>query len=47
MTYDAYYAPIRGFLAMMARGWELPFVVQPMRGSHGKYSVLMTRTVDE
>ena len=37
------YAPRDGFLALMAEGWCLPFVVEPLLGSHGLYSILMWR----
>lgn len=44
MTYEAIYAPVSGFLVFLADGWELPFVVEPMSGHHGEYSILLTRT---
>lgn len=40
---EAIYAPIGGFLIYLADGWELPFIVEPMAGHHGAYSVLLTR----
>lgn len=39
----ALYAPRRRFLALLAQGWELPFVVEPMPGGHGAHSILLTR----
>jgi hypothetical protein len=36
-------APRDRFLALLAAGWELPWIVQPMAGPHGHYSVLLTR----
>jgi hypothetical protein len=37
------FAPRDGFLAYLAAGWSLPFVVQPMPGSHGAWSVMLER----
>lgn len=31
------------FLALLAEGWCLPFVVEPMPRGHGAYSVLLER----
>lgn len=41
--YQVRYAPRDAFLLLMAERWELPFVVEPLLGSHGLYSILMTR----
>ena len=35
--------PIDGFLAALCEGWQLHFIVEPARGSHGEYSVLLWR----
>ena len=40
---EALYAPRNRFLALLARGWRLPFVVEPMPAHHGAYSVLLER----
>ncbi len=37
------YVRLDRFILALADGWSLPFVVEPMRGHHGAYSVLMTR----
>ena len=37
------YAPRDRWLALVAQGWRLPFVVEPMHGHHGTYSVLLWR----
>jgi hypothetical protein len=37
------YAPIDQFLIALADGWQLPFVVAPMVGHHGAYSILLTK----
>ena len=36
-------APLDGFLVRLAAGWCLPLIVEPMRGPHGFYSILLTR----
>ena len=41
------YAPRNRFLAPLAEGWQLPFVVEPMLGSHGEYSILLERLAEE
>ena len=43
MTYSLLFAPRHRFLALLADGWELPFVVQPMLGHHGAWSVLLEK----
>lgn len=43
---QAIYAPLGGFVLLLAKGWRLPFVVEPMAGSHGGYSMLLTRGCD-
>jgi hypothetical protein len=43
LEYEAIYAPVSGFLVYLADGWTLPFVVEPMHGHHGQYSILLTR----
>lgn len=43
MTKEYYYAPIDGFLVFLVQGWSLQFVVEPMHGHHGFYSVLVWR----
>lgn len=52
---QAIYAPLAGFVVYLAEvwpawkepyfggGWRLPFVVEPMMGSHGRDSILLTR----
>ena len=39
----ALYVPIHSFVLRLADGWQLPWIVQPMGGAHGAYSILMTR----
>jgi hypothetical protein len=39
-------APLDGFLVLLAAGWRLPLVVEPMAGPHGAYSILLTREDD-
>lgn len=41
--YQVRYAPRDAFLLLMVEGWRLPFVVEPLMGSHGVYSILMWR----
>jgi hypothetical protein len=36
-------APLDGFLVHLARGWRLPFFVEPCGGAHGAYSILLER----
>ena len=43
MTEFCIYAPLSGFVVMLAEGWLLPFVVEPMMGSHGDHSILLHR----
>ena len=43
MTEYLIYAPLSGFVVMLAQGWNLPFVVEPMMGSHGDHSILLHR----
>ena len=38
-----YYAPINEWLALLADGWRLPWIVDRMRGSHGAYSIMLER----
>lgn len=40
------YAPLDRFLVLLADGWHLPFIVEPMRGNHGRYSILLEREDD-
>lgn len=40
---EAIYAPRNQFLALLAQGWRLPFIVEPMQAHHGKYSILLER----
>ncbi len=42
-TWEVIYAPRGRFLALLAKGWLLPFVVEPMAGHHGAYAVLLWR----
>jgi len=42
-TWRALYAPVDRFLPLLAAGWELPFIVEPMVGHHGYYSILLTQ----
>lgn len=37
------YAPLDGWVALLATGWRLPFVVEPMRLHHGTYSILLEK----
>ena len=38
------YAPIGGFIVLLAQGWRFPgLIVEPMAGHHGTYSILLTR----
>lgn len=37
------YAPVHGWLALLADGWRLPMVVEPMPLHHGQYSILLER----
>jgi hypothetical protein len=37
------FAPRNQFLALLAAGWSLPFVVEPMPGSHGAWSIILER----
>ena len=37
------YAPINGWLVLLAQGWELPFIVKEMPYPHGAYSILLRR----
>ena len=30
-------------LALLAAGWSLPFIVEPMHGHHGAFSILLER----
>ncbi len=43
MTYSVLFAPRDRFLALLAEGWELPFVVEPMLGHHGAFNILLER----
>ena len=43
ITY-ALLAPRHQWLAHLAAGWQLPWIVEPMAGHHGEYSVLLTRS---
>ena len=45
MTYEIMFAALDGYLALLAQGRRLPFVVEPMIGHHGVYSILLTRPV--
>lgn len=40
---DYLYAPRDFWLALLLDGWFLPFVVEPMLGHHGHYSLLLER----
>lgn len=42
---EVFYAPNNQFLALLAQGWRLPFIVEPMIAHHGKYSILLEREV--
>ena len=38
------YAPIGGFIILLAQGWRFPgLIVEPMAGHHGTYSILLAR----
>lgn len=43
MVCEFIYAPVRGFLPFLARGWRLQDVAEPMQGHHGRYSILLWR----
>lgn len=43
--YEAIYAPVGRFLPLLAAGWRLQDVAEPMRGHHGVYSVLLWREI--
>jgi hypothetical protein len=36
-------APLNGFLVLLVEGWRLPWIVEPLAGHHGAYSVLLER----
>lgn len=44
---ECLYAPKGRFLVLLAEGWRLPFVVEPMPGNHGRYSILLERWYDK
>ena len=35
--------PLDRWLVALASGWRLPWIVEPMRGHHGYWALLMTR----
>lgn len=37
------YAPVNQFLALLVQGWRLCFIVEPIQGHHGFYSMWMWR----
>ena len=37
------YAPRDHWLALLCEGWRLPWIVEPMQGHHGAYSILLER----
>ena len=39
----AIFAPRERWLAYLAAGWQLPFVVEPAAEHHGHYAILLTR----
>ena len=43
MTTDLLFASRDHFLALLAAGWRLPFVVEPMAGHHGVHSIMLER----
>jgi len=45
-SYEVLFAPRDHFLSLLADGWLLPFIVEPMAAHHGHYAVLMTRGAD-
>lgn len=45
-SYEILFAPRDCFLCLLADGWCLPFIVEPMMAHHGHYAVLMTRGAD-
>ena len=49
MTDDCYmiYAPIDGFLPLLAQGWRFGFIVEPIAAHHGFYSMWMWRPLDD
>lgn len=44
MSNDVIFADRDHWLAMLARGWRLHFVVDVMPGGHGDYSVMLWRS---
>lgn len=45
MIEEVIYAPVNRFLILLAQGWRLQFIVQPMSDHHGQYAVLLWRPV--
>ena len=41
------HAPPWRFLARLAEGWSLPFIVEPLQSHHGHYSILLRRAGGE
>lgn len=39
------YAPKDCWLALLLQGWLLPFIVEPMPGSHGQWSILLEKPI--
>lgn len=35
--------PLHCWLIRLAEGWQLPWIVEPMKAHHGAWAVLMTR----
>jgi len=46
MSYEVLFAPRDHFLSLLADGWLLPFIVEPMQGHHGHYAVLLWRVAE-
>ena len=42
---EVIYAPLYRFVLLLAKGWRLPDVVEPMAGHHGAFAILLSRPV--
>lgn len=46
MIEEVIYARVNRFLILLAQGWRLQFIVEPMSDHHGEYAVLLWRSVE-
>jgi hypothetical protein len=46
MTLDLWPTDRARFLARLAAGWRLPFLVEPMPGNHGRFAILLERPLE-